>query len=580
MFRSIRWRIAFPFILLLVAIMVALGIYVSNFIKKTYIQTLEEQLLIQARMVGEVVKDDWPIAADLDTQAREWSKVTGARVTLISPDGVVVGESEDNRLEMDNHSSRPEVKSAMQAGSGSSVRFSHTTGYDTLYLASRLDVDGKTLGVVRIAVPLTGVEENVSRLQGVLSGATLAVAIISVLLAGWIAGFTSRPVQDLTRAVTQMADGRVTPQTLPTSVDEIGQLTKAFNSMAVQLNNQFTDLEMERGKLAAVLNQMTDGVILVDDGGIVQLLNPAAERLFSISAKNVNGHSFTEVLRNHQIHELWEESLKSGTLQQARFPFSKTLVLHASAIPLAPSLPGSTLLLFQDITQQQKLEEMRREFISNVSHELRTPLASLKALSETLRDGAMEDPPAARLFLERMETEVDELSQLVGELLELSRIESGRVPLKLEPVRPDDIVKSGFERLCLQAERAGLEISLELEDGLPDVLADTSRLQQVMVNLLHNAIKFTEPGGKVTTDAFQQGERVVFFVRDSGVGIARADLPRIFERFYKVDRARSGSGTGLGLAIARHLVEAHGGKIWVESEYNQGSTFSFTVPKA
>jgi two-component system, OmpR family, phosphate regulon sensor histidine kinase PhoR len=580
MFRTIRWRIAIPFILLIMAMMTILGVYLSDFIEKNYINNLEKQMTIQARMAGEVLKDEWQNADDLDDQARQLGDVLGARLTLISPDGVVIGESEEDRMLMDNHNNRPEVMEALVQGTGSSVRFSHTTGYDTLYVATRLDGESGPIGIVREAVPLVGVQAEVNHLQKVLSGASLVMAVIAVLLAAWIAGFTSRPVEQLTRAVGLMADGKLDTQTLPTTVDEIGHLTKAFNSMALQLNNQFNDLEMERGKLAAVLEHMTDGVIMVDGDGIIRLMNPAAEKMFSVSMSKACGHSLPEVLRHHQTHNLWKDSHRTNLTKEATFSFSKNMVVHGSALPLEPSLPGSTLLLFQDITQQQNTEDMRRDFISNVSHELRTPLASLKALSETLRDGALDDPPAARLFLERMETEVDELSQLVSELLELSRIESGRVPLNLEPVSPKEIVTGGYERLYLQAQRAGLNIAWECSEELPAVLADTSRMQQVMVNLLHNAIKFTPAGGQITTGAYLKDEQVEFFVRDSGIGIAPEDLPRIFERFYKTDRARSGIGTGLGLAIVRHLVEAHGGKIWVESELNQGSSFYFTLSKA
>ena len=221
---------------------------------------------------------------------------------------------------------------------------------------------------------------------------------------------------------------------------------------------------------------------------------------------------------------------------------------------------------------------MRRDFISNVSHELRTPLAALKALTETLQGGALEDPPAARRFLEQMETEVDSLSLMVSELLELSRIESGRVPLNLTSTRPIDIVNPAYERLSLQAERAGLTLTVDCPDDLPPVLADATRVQQVIVNLLHNAIKFTQPGGQVTVRAVQQDRMVNFSVIDTGIGISVDDLSRIFERFYKVDRSRATSGTGLGLAIARHLVEAHGGRIWAESEVGKGSSFQFTIP--
>jgi len=326
-----------------------------------------------------------------------------------------------------------------------------------------------------------------------------------------------------------------------------------------------------------VLNHMADGVIMVDKESQIQLLNPAAEKMFGITAEQALGHSLPETLRHHQPYDLWHHSLSTGLIQTTNFSFSRNLVVQASALPMESSLPGSTLLLFQDITRQQQIEAMRRDFISNVSHELRTPLAALKALTETLSDGALEDLPAAHRFLDHMEIEVDALTQIVSELLELSRIESGRVPLQLQKVAPHEIVKAAYERLRLQGERAGLRMTLDCAEDLPSVQADSARIQQVMVNLLHNAVKFTPAGGEVTTGAVLQGQDVVFFVRDTGIGITPDDLSRVFERFYKVDRARSGNGTGLGLAISRHLVEAHAGKIWVESELDKGSTFYFML---
>jgi two-component system phosphate regulon sensor histidine kinase PhoR len=244
------------------------------------------------------------------------------------------------------------------------------------------------------------------------------------------------------------------------------------------------------------------------------------------------------------------------------------------------------LLIFQNITRQRFLETVRRDFVSNISHELRTPLASLKALTETLLDNAIDDPPAARRFLKRMDAEVDAVTQIVSELLQLSRIESGKVPFQIRPAKPDEIVDPAVERLLLQADRAELTINVDCPPGLPAVLADPARLEQVVVNLLHNAIKFTPSGGVINIKVEQQVNdhpdemQMLFSVSDTGIGIARDDLPRIFERFYKVDRARSTGGTGLGLAIARHTVEAHGGRIWVGSVAEQGSTFYFTIPIA
>jgi two-component system phosphate regulon sensor histidine kinase PhoR len=221
---------------------------------------------------------------------------------------------------------------------------------------------------------------------------------------------------------------------------------------------------------------------------------------------------------------------------------------------------------------------IRRDFVSNVSHELRTPLASLKAITETLTEGALEDPPAARRFLIQMDKEIDNLTQMVRELLELSKIESGIVPLKLQPISPVLLLKPAVERMRIQAERSGISLELDCPDGLPKVQADPDRLEQVLVNLMHNSIKYTSPGGEIHVKACAEPHKIIFTVTDTGVGIAPDDLQRIFERFYKADRARSGGGTGLGLSIARHIIEAHGGRIWAQSTPGVGTTVYFSIP--
>jgi len=325
---------------------------------------------------------------------------------------------------------------------------------------------------------------------------------------------------------------------------------------------------------------MTDGVLIADPDGRVQLLNPAAERIFQIAAQKGLGRSVVEVLRYHQLVDLWRAA-KEGERQTTMLEIGpQHLFLQVTGMPLKTSLKGNSLILFQDLTQLRRLETVRRDFISNVSHELRTPLASLKALAETLQESALDDPPAARRFILRMETEIDNLTQLVNELLELSRIESGKVPLSFHRVQPCDLLKPAYERMSLQVERAGLALVLDCPPALPEVFADPDRITQVMINLIHNATKFTPPAGKITLSAYQDGQFIVFFVKDTGVGIAKKDLARIFERFYKADRARTGGGTGLGLSIARHMIESHGGFIWAESEEELGSTFYFSLPIA
>jgi two-component system phosphate regulon sensor histidine kinase PhoR len=585
MMTSLRWRIAIPYVILILLTLLGLSLYLLNFIEQSYTSNLESELLIQARMVGDVLAPILetgvdPASTQLDADARHWAEILGGRVTIIRPDGVVLGESDEDRAQMNNHSDRPEIIAALKDGHGSSIRFSHTVGYDMLYVATRLGDASAPLAIARISLPLNRVQTDIHKLQGLLLGAAAIVTLLAILLAAWLGWRIAHPVAQITDAATHLAADQPLKQPVSTRITELAQLAQAFNSMAVRIHAQIDELKTERGKLSAVLEKMTDGVLIVDEQGEIQLINPPAEKIFGQTSEKAIGQPLAKVIRHHQPFELWQQCQKNGTPQQATFDLNKNCCLQSVATSLGEALPGHTLLLFQDITRQRQIEAMRRDFISNVSHELRTPLAGIKAITETLQSGALEDPPAARRFLGRMETEVDALNLMVSELLELSRIESGRVPLSLKQTRPIDIILPAYDRLCLQAERASLKLEVDCVETQPPVMADPTRIQQVAVNLLHNAIKFTAEGGQVTIGAAQQGNEIRFFVRDTGVGISSEDLPRIFERFYKADRARASSGTGLGLAIARHLVEAHRGRIWVESELNQGSTFYFTLPIA
>ena len=588
MFHSIRWRIAIPFVLLIVLIMSGLGIYISDFVRQSYLNDLGAQLTAEARLAADYLAPSIPgeSPVTLDTLARRWAALLGTRVTIIAADGTVIGESHENRLQMANHLSRPEIMQALAQGQGSSTRFSQTVGYDMMYTAVPISKDKQVVGFMRVAIPLQQVQTNIAHLQRSLIGTTLVATLIAILLATWIAGRTTRPLRELTEAAEHFSGGDLHSHILPVTSDEVGQLTLAFNNMAVQLSSQIEDLEAERSKIAAVLAEMTDGVLIIDAQGLVQLLNPAAESMFEIAVNDALGHSVAEVLRHHQLVELWRSCHDTGSSQAATIEIgARRLYLQGLATPFGDALPGSTLLLFQNLTHLRRLETVRRDFISNISHELRTPLASLKALTETLQEGALEDPPAARRFLQRMETEVDALSLMVSELLELSRIESGRVPLQFKPVAPVELVSQAVERLHLQSERAGLSVTIDCPEDLSLVLADQNRLEQVIVNLLHNAIKFTPSGGQILVQASEKGEPgqenyILFLVSDNGIGISADDLPRIFERFFKSDRARSTGGTGLGLAIAKHMVEAHEGKIWAESIEGKGSTFYFYIPLA
>jgi two-component system phosphate regulon sensor histidine kinase PhoR len=398
----------------------------------------------------------------------------------------------------------------------------------------------------------------------------LILTVLTILIAAWFAWRYYK----LRREVNAFAS-RARSLDTDTNIRELENLSSAITSLLSTFDLQHSTLDAERARLATVLDQMTDGVLIADSQGIVQFANPAVSRLFQTT--DPKSRSIAEIVRNHQLVEAWRRCQQTRQLQSESVELpARHQYLQLIVVPDQHS--SGSLLLVQDLTRIRRLETVRRDFISNLSHELRTPLASLKALTETLQDGALDDPPAARRFIDQIQVETDALTQMVTELLELSRIESGRLSLDLAPVSPSDLLRSASGRMHLQAERAGLSLRAEGADDLPKIKIDSQRLEQVLVNLIHNAVKFTRPGGEIVLLAEAEPGVVMFAVQDTGIGIPEESVSRIFERFYRVDKSRAGSGTGLGLSIAKHIVEAHKGRIWAESVEGKGSTFYFTIP--
>ena len=529
-------------------------------------------------------------SSQVERLARTWSEVLDGRVTIIAADGSVIADSHRPASEMGTQFYQPEVQQALVDGYGTSIRYSNTLVREVIFAAANIETDGIVQGWVRLALPLDEVQSNVQHLQQTILIAGGVTAALSILLAMYIASRTTSPVKRLTESVERMATGDLSARLLPTTRDEIGQLTRALNHMADELREKVSTLALERSRLSAVLETMADGVIITDEDGRIELFNPAASHILRYGEKRALGRRFSQVVYSHRLIELWGQCYETG---QERSETVETSLygnfLHVTIAPL-PGAQERYLTMLQDLTHVRRLETIRRDFISNISHELRTPLASLALVVETLQDGAIEDPPAAQRFLTHMQTELASLTQMVEELLELSRIESRRVPLVTHAVPVSELVEQPIERLLPQAERKGVALNLSLHAHLPRVRADATRIHQVVSNLVHNAIKFTPSGGVITVFAKRYepddladeelGEAVVIGVTDTGVGIPDEDVDRIFERFYKTDRARSEEGTGLGLAIAKHIVQGHGGRIWVDSTVGVGSTFYFTLPVA
>lgn len=424
---------------------------------------------------------------------------------------------------------------------------------------------------------------------------TLLLLLLTFLLGLLISNRLEQQINQLTALTQRLLSGE-RDTTLPRQgKGEIEEFSRNYSQLVDQDNEVIAHLREERDQLSRVLVYMADGVIIADHIGRVRQINPAGYRLLGTTAEKAVGHTLAEVLRHHELINLWQRCQQEGVEQMAAIEVGQNLFLQAVITPFQQKESQAYLVILQDLTTIRRLETVRRDFISNISHELRTPLASLRAVVETLQVGALDDPPAARRFLSRADHEVDTLTQMVEELLELSRIESGRVPIRLSPTAVCDLIQIPVERFKAQAKRDKIKLILNVPEDLPYVFADADRMQQVVNNLVHNALKFTREG-TVTISAFLPEDApksvkreimnlspsVIFSVEDSGVGITAEDLPRIFERFYKSDRARTRGqgGTGLGLAIARHIVHAHNGRLWAESKEGKGSTFYFTLRTA
>jgi len=579
MFRSIRWRIAITFVVLILVCMGGLSAYLLHFVKGNYLDSLRTQLTDEAQLVGDASEPylDGGQVESIDVLVGRLGDKIDARITIIDADGVVLGDSEKDPRTMENHSNRPEVIEALSGGAGSSIRYSNTLGCDMMYVAVPIMANGEIAGIARVSLPLAEINESMGHINRMIVGGTAVAAFVAILLALQISRSTTEPLKKLTQMSKRMAHGELDQKTQITSKDEVGELAEAFNLMAARLKEMVSLLTNERDKMAAILSTMGDGILVVDSESRVTMVNRAVEKLLKLSEDEAVGRTFIEVVRDHELDSILQECLKTREQQTG---VAETEPRRQFLRMIATPLGSGSLVLLQDISELRRLETMRRDFISNISHELRTPVASLKVLAETLQEGAIDDRAVAQDFLHKINIEVDRLTQMVNELGELSRIESGEFPLKIEPIDVEEIITRVAERLSAQAERGGLSLKVDIPHGLPEALADEERVEQVLVNLVHNAIKFTLPGGRITISTEVESDSILISVADTGVGIPADDLPRIFERFYKADKARVGGGTGLGLAIAKHIVEALGGKIWAESIEGKGSTFTFTIPIA
>ena len=555
-----------------------------------------------------------PLSYDkIDSLTDKFGAELKARVTFIAPDGNVWGDSEvdgDALVNLENHktSDRTEILSAYSGKVGIRERYSATLGTQMLYVAVPVKKEGRLLGVVRLSLALEDVKAAIAKTRRIVIISGLLACALSLFLIFGISKAVTRPLRRLASTAEKLSQGDFDARAELNSNDEVGYLGHTLNRMAKRLQRQIHQLSEERDRLEMIFSNMVEGIILLDEQFNIKFANSAIKDIFQIKGE-ITGQSLLETIRNPDINKTLQRTSQDRQVvleELAAFtPIQKTLnvcivpiINQDTPLEQAPrsGIPrrgtGEFVLVVHDVSQLRKLEQMRAEFVANVTHELRTPLTSIQGYAETLLDGALGDEENARQFVLTIQRQAQRLSALISDLLELSRIESGQVTLNLAPQNLNELVKRILDIFEPAFSEKGLKFTSEISEDLPEVSADEHLLTQVLINLLDNAIKYTEEGAQITVSAKMLASEIQVDVRDTGIGIKESDIDRIFERFYRVDKSRSrelgGSGlrskvlrsTGLGLSIVKHIIQQHGGRIWVESQLGQGSTFSFVLPKA
>jgi two-component system phosphate regulon sensor histidine kinase PhoR len=584
--RVIPWtlagRLAITFALVTAAVTIALGVFLDVSIRSLYLDRLESQLASQANVVGRSLSPQLatdPSIAAIDPLVKAYSQDIDARITIIAPDGRVLGDSSADPAQMNNHLNRPEIAEAVQSGRGSMQRKSGTINAEYLYVA--VQIPGAPSYIAETALPVAQVDDAMSDVRRRIAAGTLIAVAISVAAGLLVSRKITASIKDVRDSAVRVASGDLTATVEPPPTREMADLANAFNTMTSQIDQLVEESRRARMRWASAFASLGDGMLLVNNDEVVTAINIAAADLLDADPDWAVNQAFVVVVRDHELTALLRESVQRQEMRRSVIEMSRgNHFIEATARPVAGYNERYTIVTLRDVTELRRLESVRREFVANVSHELRTPLASIRAVVETLEGGAIDDPEVADDFLHRIVGEVDRLAALVDDLLDLARLETGRVHLSLEVLDPLDLLSRAAERLRPQIERARLTLLIDVPPELPPVLADRARIEQVLLNLVHNAIKFTPAGGSITVRARVRGDELVTEVIDTGAGIPEADLPRLFERFYKADKARRSEGTGLGLAITKHIVQIHDGTIAVTSTLKHGSTFTFTLPLA
>jgi two-component system phosphate regulon sensor histidine kinase PhoR len=501
---------------------------------------------------------------------------------VVLPTGQVVGDTDEDPTTMENHRSRPEIAEALAGHTGTSIRYSNTLHRTMIYVAIPLRQNGKVIGVVRSSVPVTAIDQALHSIRVKIIIAGIVIAVVAALLSLMISRRISRPLEQLKKGAQQFARGDLTSKLAVPTTEEIGALAEAMNVMASQLGQRINTITQQRQEQQAILSSMIEGVVAVDLDEQIISINDAASRFFDIDPDNALKRTLHEVIRNPGLlqlvgsilrsHESAQDEIVQGHRPRRYLQASGTLLRGAEGDTIG------VVVVLNDVTRIRELEQVRRDFVANVSHELKTPITSIKGFVETLLDGAMSNVADATRFLKIIARHADRLNAIIEDLLTLSHIEQ-KSPIVFEERNIGELVCDAVQTCEGVAQAQGVRIAASCEDNVR-LRIHSRLLEQAIVNLIDNAVKYSQPNNEVQVRAFRDGQRIKIEVEDHGCGIEAEHLPRIFERFYRVDRARSRElgGTGLGLAIVKHIALIHEGEVTVTSKPGVGSTFTIHLP--
>jgi len=587
--RRLFWQIFTSYIAVTLAALAAVGWYASRSLRDFYYEELERDLQARGFLVRERTAGSFraPDRAGLEALVRELGKGTGTRLTLILASGEVIADSEEEPARMENHGDRQEFLDARAKGSGRSIHFSRTLKQDHMYVAIPVLDGGESLGVVRTSLPITPIDLTLRDAYLRIASVVLAVAVLAFAANAVFFRRTTRPVQALVDGAARFARGDLVHRLPVPDAEDLAELARAMNDMAAQLDDRIRTITRERNEREAILSSMIEGVIVVDAEENLKDLNGTAARWLRVGPAQVRGRALAEVIRHAELLAFVRRTLEGrGPLEEDLvFPDGgkRFLQAHGTIVRDADGRATGALIVLHDVTRIRKLETIRKDFVANVSHEIQTPTTSIKGFAETLLAGAMRDPEEAERFLGIIAKEADRVSAVVEDLLTLSRIEAGGGGAEID--RAEGSLKDVLEASLRDFQAKASEKEMRMELDCPDDLTarfSPSLLERAVGNLVDNAIKYSPPGKRIRVEAGREGAEVWIRVRDEGAGIEAEHLPRIFERFYRVDKARSREmgGTGLGLAIVKHIAQAHGGEVDVESAPGRGSTFTIHLPRA